>query len=158
MTSNTAFRSSIWLRLLPWFLLLLVSLPVLELLATIWLVKQIGWWVLAWYIASAAVGVLILKSWRLSVAFALFDGARQGGVPLGRLFWVLRSLLAALLFIFPGPISDVLGILLILPWPGHNATLGPRNAEDIIEGEFVRMDEHATAQAPLDSPRLPRDQ
>ncbi|MBV8467060.1 MAG: FxsA family protein [Burkholderiales bacterium] len=125
----------------------------LELLATIWLAKLIGWWVLAWYIASAAIGVLILKGWRLSVALALLDGARQGGIPLGRLFWVLRSLLAALLFIFPGPISDVLGILLILPWPGHNATLGPRNAEDIIEGEFVRADEPH-----LDQPRLPSDQ
>ncbi|WP_374357712.1 FxsA family protein, partial [Chitinimonas sp.] len=121
--------------------------------------------VLAWYGSSAAVGLLILKSWRLTAAWALLDSVRSGELPLGRLFWVIRSLIAALLFVFPGPVSDVLGLLLILPWPGHGKTFGvadgvaaamratrarPGKADDgVIEGEFQEVDESR--------PSLPKD-
>ncbi len=130
-------------RLLPWLGLLLLSLPALELLATVWLAHLIGWWVLVWYLLSAGVGIAILKSWRFSVAMAVLGGARRGEVPLGRLFWVARSMIAALLFIVPGPITDVIGILMILPWPGHRASLGATAAagEGVIEGEYVQVDE-----------------
>ncbi|QDQ25899.1 hypothetical protein FNU76_05780 [Chitinimonas arctica] len=106
------------IRLLPFLGLLLLGLPLMELSASIWLAKYIGWWLAFWLFASAMIGVGILKSWRFTTAWALVDSMRSGEVPLGRLFWVARSLVAALLFIFPGPVSDVFALLLLLPWPG----------------------------------------
>lgn len=141
------------LRLLPFIGILLLALPVLELASSIWLAGQIGWWLLAWLLASALLGISILKSWRLATAWAVLDSVRSGEVPLGRLFWVARTLVAALLFIFPGPVSDVLGLILMLPWPGvgklkiNPATHQPE-ASDVYEGEFQRVDETA--------PGLPR--
>jgi UPF0716 protein FxsA len=140
------------LRLLPWFLVLLLSLPLIEIGSTIWLANEIGWWVLAWYGASALVGIALLRSWRWAAAWALIDSARQGELPFGRLFWVARSFLAGLLFIFPGPVSDLLGLVLVLPWPNRWFGLDGGDASSrrgaapgadggVIEGEFVRVEE-----------------
>jgi UPF0716 protein FxsA len=121
------------------------------------------------------VGIALLKSWRFTAAWALLDSARKGELPLGRLFWVIRSLIAALLFIFPGPVSDVLGLLLILPWPGHRTSYGvgdgiaaamragaarsgggggTAGTDGAIEGEFQRVDDIA-GQLPRGSDRPP---
>ncbi|GAB3244140.1 FxsA family protein [Chitinimonas naiadis] len=139
------------LRLLPLFGLLLLSLPLMELAASVWLAQYIGWWLAFWLFASALVGIGILKSWRFATAWALVDSLRNGEVPLGRLFWVARTLVAALLFVFPGPISDVLGLILMLPWPGGRnvrfASATPAQ-DGVYEGEFNRVDEPA--------PSLPR--
>lgn len=148
-------------RLLPWFGLLLLSLPLLELFASIWLAQYIGWWLVFWMFASALIGIGILKSWRFTTAWALVDSLRSGEVPLGRLFWVARSLVAALLFIFPGPVSDVLGLILILPWPGGSklrfGTSAPVQQEyGVYEGEFNRVEEDAPVlPAPGNEPRRP---
>jgi UPF0716 protein FxsA len=135
--------------------------------ATVWLAHLIGWWVLAWYLASAVVGIVLLKSWRLTAAWALLDSVRRGELPLGRLFWVIRSLLAALLFIFPGPVSDLLGLVLILPWPGHSTSFGVGDGiaaamragaqraappEEVFEGEYQRVDDPV---APLPDKTIP---
>jgi len=127
------------MRLLPILGLSLLALPFVELAATLWLIHLIGWWVLPLYAVGALIGIGILRSWRFSVAWALLDSLRQGEVPLGRLFWVARSLLAGILFIIPGPVTDVIGLILILPWPGHNRTLGTRTDEGVIDGEFTRV-------------------
>ncbi|HEY9103203.1 FxsA family protein [Chitinimonas sp.] len=147
-------------RLLPWFGLLLLSLPLLELLASIWLAQYIGWWLVFWLFASALVGIGILKSWRFATAWALVDSLRSGEVPLGRLFWVARTLVAALLFIFPGPISDVLGLILILPWPGggklrFGTEAAPQQEHGVYEGEFNRVDDAPGLPAGSSDPQGP---
>ncbi|MGQ5524271.1 FxsA family protein [Chitinimonas sp. PSY-7] len=135
-----------FIRLLPWLGGFLLALPLMELMASIWLAGEIGWWLAFWLFASALIGLGILKSWRFTTAWALVDTVRAGELPLGRLFWVARTLIAALLFIFPGPISDVIGLLLILPWPGGKTVrFGPDSAstaaDGIYEGEFSRVEE-----------------
>lgn len=135
-----------FIRLLPFLGLSLLALPLLELFASIWLAGQIGWWLAFWLFASAFIGIGILKSWRFATAWALVDSLRAGEVPMGRLFWVARSLLAALLFIFPGPISDVIGLVLILPWPGGKTVrFEQRSAsapqDGVYEGEYSRVEE-----------------
>lgn len=138
------------LRFLPFALLLLLCLPMLEIAASIWLAHLIGWYLLLWLLASAAVGVLLLKSWRLTSAWALMGSLQRGEVPISRLFWVARSLVAGLLFIFPGPVSDVFALLLLLPWPagktirfdGQGSTQ-QNPGDEILEGEFQRVDDIA---------------
>lgn len=146
-----------FIRLLPLIGVSLLALPLLELTASIWLAGQIGWWLAFWLFASALVGVGILKSWRFATAWALVDSLRAGEVPLGRLFWVARTLVAALLFIFPGPLSDVVGLLLVLPWPGGRTVRfeqagQPPAQEGVYEGEFSRVDESARPLPPESRP------
>lgn len=141
------------LRLLPWIIFGLLCLPIADIVASIWLAQYIGWWLFVWLLASATVGVFILKTWRFAAAYALVGSMRSGELPVGKLFWVGRTFVAGLLFIFPGPISDVLACLLILPWPGHHniASNGARR-EGVIEGEFQRVDPLATPLTALPEP------
>lgn len=138
------------LRFLPWIALGLLCLPAADILGMVWLWQHIGGWLLLWLATSTFVGVVILKNWRIAAAWALLDGLRNGAVPLGRIFWFGRSLLAALLLIFPGPVSDVFAILLLLPWPGHNKTLGGwrSDQEPIIDAQFSRVPNAETPALP----------
>jgi len=135
------------LRLLPWIAFGLLCLPVADVIASIWLAQYIGWWLFVWLLASAAIGVFILKTWRFAAAWALLESMRNNALPIGKLFWVGRTFVAGLLFIFPGPISDVLACLLILPWPGHGSVANSKAAprEGVIEGEFQRVEPVAAA-------------
>lgn len=130
------------LRLLPWIIFGLLCLPVADIVASIWLAQYIGWWLFVWLLASAAIGVFILKTWRFAAGWALLESMRSDALPIGKLFWVGRTFVAGLLFIFPGPISDVLACLLILPWPGHGSVAGSAGVarEGVIEGEFRHVD------------------
>ncbi len=118
---------------------------------------------LVWLALSGVAGLLVLKSWRAATAWAVVDSIKSGEVPIRRLFWVARTLVAALLFVFPGPVSDVLGLILILPvWPSPKGFAMPgmagmgasRPANDgVFEGEFSRVDEIAGALPPGKDPR-----
>lgn len=146
-------------RILPFAALLLLCLPLLEIGASIWLAHYIGWYMLLWLVVSVLLGIGLLKSWRITTAWAVLGSLRNGEVPLSRLFWVGRSLLAALLFIFPGPVSDLLAIILLLPWPGgktirfDGSSPEPQaQTEDVLEGEYQRVDE-ISGHLPQGKPR-----
>lgn len=126
-------------RFLPWLLFALLCLPLADLVAAFWLTEQIGWWTALWLLGAAAAGFAILKNWRAAAAWAVVGSLRDGSAPFRRMFFVARSLVAALLLIFPGPVSDVLALLLLLPWPAPaEPAAAPRDG--VIEGEFVRIE------------------
>lgn len=145
-------------RWLPWVLFAVLAVPMADLLSLVWLFRAYGAWALGLPLAAAAFGIFILKTWRLTAAWALLDHLRAGQLPLGRLFWIGRTLVAAVLFIFPGIFSDLLGIILILPWPGHRTHYAPPKdapKDDVLEGEFTRASPSSSTQAGI--PRLPPD-
>lgn len=52
-----------------------------------------------------------------------------------------RTVMAGLLLIFPGVVSDFLAlILLLLPYP--KATMPPAANDDVIDGEWTQVNEH----------------
>ncbi|MFC4161469.1 FxsA family protein [Chitinimonas lacunae] len=136
-------------RFLPWIIFALLCLPLADLLSAFWLARQIGWWTALWLIAAAVLGFTILKNWRAATAWAVVGSLRDGSAPFRRMFWVARSLVAALLLIFPGALSDLMALVLLLPWPSPSDNLPPRPNDQVIEGEFVRVE-----PAQVEPPRL----
>ena len=109
-----------------------------------------GGWVLAWLIFAFIAGVVLIKEARFSLMTRLAGALSQGQFSLAAFIDSFRTVLAGLLLIFPGIISDVMAlILLLLPIrepaferatmrPGRNSH-GPRfRADGVIEGEFRR--------------------
>ena len=100
-------------------LLFIAWLPVIELLLLIAMAALFGFWfTLAWIIGTAVLGVYLLKRVR----------RRLGAVPGGAAGWrmspplqaaempgVLASWLGAVLLILPGPLTDLVGFLLVIP-------------------------------------------
>jgi len=119
-------------------LLAVLAFPVLEAWVLFRLGERFGWWVVAWLIAAAVIGLLLIRLEKLVWAIRIAGSLRESRSPLAALLASVRSVLVGVLLIFPGVVSDVLALLLWI-WPLPKGTpLGPR--ADAIEGEFRRED------------------
>jgi len=113
-------------------LFILLSFPILDLMVTLRFARWTGVPALIWLLASAAVGTLLLRHERGGFR-ARTLGALRGDQPLMRgLVDSGRKVLAAMLFILPGILSDLLAVaLLLLP-----INLGRRLATQVTGGGF----------------------
>ena len=128
---------------------LIALLPVIEILLLIGMGSLLGFWfTLAWIIGTAAVGVYLLR--RMRGAFQIgrpLDAVGQSAAtdPLG----VFATWVGAILLILPGPLTDLLGLVLVLPWlrkltfgiwmaKNLHTIVTKRNARgQVYEGEIV---------------------
>lgn len=126
---------------LKWMVVLALSFPLLEALGIFWIASVIGWWVIVWLAVAGLAGLTLIRFERTAWSLRLLSTLRSGG-PLGAaLFASGRVLVAGVLLLFPGIISDIIAvILLLLPGTRFNRPAAvPRAANDeILEGEFRR--------------------
>lgn len=124
-------------------LLILLGFPALEIYLLAKLAGVFGWWLLLWLLAAAAWGGRLVGEAGATVPLRLFAALQSGHSLSLALLLSFRTVLAGLLLIFPGVVSDFLAlILLLLPQP--KAPRRPPAAEDdsVIEGDWRRVDEH----------------
>ena len=125
-------------------LLLIVALlgfPFLEAVVLVRLSESLGWWVLAWVVFAAVAGMALIKEARFAMVARLAAGLAQGRFPVVALTDSARLVLAGLLLVFPGVVSDLIAItLLLLPRPRVAADPAMQRASHgtLIEGEFRR--------------------
>jgi UPF0716 protein FxsA len=115
-----------------------------------------GVWVLAWLVFAAIAGVVLIKQARFSLVSRLALALSQGQFSISALVDSFRTVIAGLLLIFPGFISDVMALASLLipirepafarggvsrpqarPTPTRPCTAGSGN-QSVIEGEFRR--------------------
>jgi UPF0716 protein FxsA len=125
-------------------LLLIVALlgfPFLEAVVLVRLSQSLGWWVLAWMVLAALAGMALIKEARFAMVARLAAGLAQGRFPIVALTDSARTVLAGLLLIFPGVVSDLIALtLLLIPGPRVAAEPKVRRTPHgtLIEGEFRR--------------------
>ena len=120
---------------------ILLGFPLLEALVLLRLTEKMGWWVLAWVVLAACAGMALIKEARFALVARLAAGFAQGNFAIGALTDSARTVLAGLLLIFPGVVSDLIALtLLLLPGPrAVNESVARRNSHGtLIEGEFRR--------------------
>lgn len=126
----------------------ILGFPVLEAWVLFRLGDVIGMWVLVWLVASAVAGVLLIRFEKLAWALRVANQLRRQGSPFTALLTSARTLIAGILLIFPGVVSDLLA-LIVLVWPLPKGKVpGAGTNQGVIEGEYRREDG-------ID--RLPRD-
>lgn len=125
----------------------LMGLPLLEGALLYSLGQGHGLWVLAWLVFAAAAGVVLIKQARFSLVTRLGSALARGEFSLAAIIDSFRTVLAGLLLIFPGIITDVAAMLLLLlpiREPAHAnargsaAAIPTPGAGGVIEGEFRR--------------------
>ncbi len=120
---------------------ILLGFPLLETVVLVRLSHALGWWVLAWVVLSACAGMALIKEARFALVARLAAGLAEGQFSIQALTHSARTVLAGLLLIFPGVVSDFIAItLLLLPGPhavAEGAARRPGRGQ-IIEGEFRR--------------------
>jgi len=120
---------------------ILLGFPLLEAVVLVRLSETMGWWVLAWMILAAVAGMALIKEARLSLVARLATGFTQGSFAIGALTDSARTVLAGILLIFPGVVSDLIALTLLL-WPGPRFVVEPVSRRErpgtSIEGDFRR--------------------
>jgi UPF0716 protein FxsA len=100
-----------------------------------------GWWVVAWCTLAACAGMALIKEARFALVARLAAALAEGRFNIAALVESARTVLAGLLLIFPGVVSDFLALaLLFLPIPRPAVERAPSRAPTgtIIDGEFRR--------------------
>ena len=133
---------------------LVLGLPVAEGFALASLARSWGWWLLVYLAAAAIAGVLLLRLERVVFGLRIVWAMQRGGSPIRALLGAAKTVIAGILLIFPGVITDVLAVLvLLIPVPKHVVDspppgtgpgaypgTGPGSSDGAIEGEFRRED------------------
>ncbi|WP_373974582.1 FxsA family protein [Chitinibacter sp. SCUT-21] len=122
-----------------------LAYPFIEIMSLIWLSDAIGTFpMLLVVLLSFGLGVMMLRHQRLGIGLTLMNDLRSGRLGLHSLFSVARYYIAAVLFIIPGLLGDVIGLILLLPWgksaPAVSPTGGMPPQDGVIDGEFRRVD------------------
>lgn len=138
-------------------LAILIGFPVAEAALLVAVGEGHALWVVAWLVMAAIIGVVLIKEARFALVSRLASSLAQGRFSLSALIDSGRTVLAGLLLIFPGLMSDVMALLLLL-LPvrtrevelqtvaafGHDSHFGGGAHADfagrpgVIEGEFHR--------------------
>ena len=120
---------------------ILLGFPLLEAVVLVRLSETLGWWVLAWVVLAACAGMALIKEARFALVARLAAGLAHGQFNIGALTDSARTVLAGLLLVFPGVVSDLIALtLLLLPGPRAvpETVARARRHGTLIEGEFRR--------------------
>lgn len=154
--------------------LLMVVLPFIlfvfaEITVLIAISKAIGWWTLPLMLASTVLGgYLLQREWRKAWQ-GLSDSLKTGSLPPGRTADAVLVLVGGILLIMPGFITDVVGLLLLLPftrpmlrsalgwWAGRALQKAERKSGGpvVIKGEVVEEPPTSLIPGIIEPPRAP---
>lgn len=118
------------------FLFVVLIFPALEIYTLFAVADVIGWWLLLWLLSSALIGWVLIKEESMAVFGKLAMTMHSGQSPFAAIWDSGRTMLAGLLLIIPGVLSDVVALVLLL-LPNKAGSISPRSANDegVIEGE-----------------------
>ncbi len=121
-------------------LAILLGFPVLEIVVLVRLGESHGWWVLAWVVLAACAGAALIKEARFALIARLAAALAEGRYPIAALIASARTVVAGFFLIFPGVVSDLIALtLLLLPGPrSQPEPVRVRAGGTIIDGEFRR--------------------
>jgi UPF0716 protein FxsA len=130
---------------------ILLAFPVMEIWLLVELGDRYGWWLALYLVLMAILGWRLILDEKLLMLGRMMQSLGEGGTPTKAIFGSAKNLMAGILLILPGVISDAIAVLLLLMptpkpafvpcgTPGQGGT-GTRAAnDDVIEGEFRRED------------------
>jgi UPF0716 protein FxsA len=130
---------------------ILLAFPVMEIWLLVELGARYGWWLALYLVLMAVLGWRLILDEKLLMLGRMMQSLSEGGTPARAIFGSAKNLMAGILLILPGIVSDAIAVLLLLMpapkpafvsrgTPGHGGA-GDRAAnDDVIEGEFRRED------------------
>lgn len=96
--------------------LLLLALPVAEIWILINLAHQYGWWVLVYLVVIGWLGLQLIREEKLLFSGRMMHSMMQGGNPIKAMLGSARNMIAGVLLMIPGVITDLIAVgLLLIP-------------------------------------------
>ena len=142
--------------------LILLAFPFAELFLLISLADEYGWWLLLYLVVIAYLGLQLIRGEKLVLTAKMMQSMAAGGNPVKTMLGSARNMVAGVLFIIPGVITDIIGVILLLvpiskqipnpttksyeqtfqqshQQPYQQAPNTRAANDDVIEGEFVEI-------------------
>lgn len=130
--------------------LILLGFPILEIWLMIELFDEYGWAFFAYLVLVGFFGVRLLKDEKVMMFGRMAQTLQTGQTPIKALMSSFKNMVAGVLLVIPGVITDAIAVVLLL-LPSVKVAQNPSQAtrgaaasaanDDIIEGEFTREDE-----------------
>jgi UPF0716 protein FxsA len=133
--------------------LILLAFPIAEIWLLIELADQYGWLLLLYLVAIGWLGLRLIREEKSSFSVRMMQNMATGGNPAKAIFGSARNIIAGVLLMLPGVITDIIAVsLLLIPIRNTQALndqpsndqfrQSPHQAanDDVIEGEFRRED------------------
>ena len=144
--------------------IILLAFPFAEVFVLVKLGQAYGWWLLVYLVAITYLGLQLIRGEKLLISAKMMQSLSAGGNPIKTMLGSARNMVAGVLLIIPGIITDAIAvILLLIPFSKQNGKPnldGTTNQhvpnqqpfnykstqaanDDVIEGEFVEIKEQA---------------
>lgn len=133
--------------------LILLAFPIAEIWLLIELADRYGWLLLLYLVGIGWLGLRLIREEKSSFSVRMMQNMASGGNPVKAIFGSARNIIAGVLLMLPGVITDIIAVSLLLIPIRNTQTLNdqtlndqfresPHQAanDDVIEGEFRRED------------------
>ena len=139
--------------------LILLAFPFAEIFLLVDLAHRIGWWLLLYLVVVGLLGLQLIQGEKLLLSAKMMQSVASGGNPIKTMLGSARNMVAGVLLIIPGVLSDVIAvILLLIPIKnshGKATPIGTTNQQqsnssyqrapaandEVIEGEYTRVND-----------------
>ena len=93
---------------------ILLAFPIAEIFLLIQLGQAYGWWLLIYLVVIGFLGLQLIRGEKLLVITKMMQSVSAGENPVKTLLGSARNMLAGVLLIIPGVITDLIAVILIL--------------------------------------------
>ena len=136
--------------------LILLAFPFVEIFLLVNLSHRYGWWLLLYLVVVGVLGLQLIKGEKLLMSAKMMQSLTAGGNPIKTMLGSARNMVAGVLLMVPGVISDIIAvILLLIPISKQSSKPNPTGAtntqqpyertkaanDDVIEGEFTHVND-----------------
>ena len=133
--------------------LILLAFPFAEIFLLVELAHRYGWWLLVYLVVIGYLGLQLIRGEKLLMPAKMMQSLSAGGNPVKTMLGSARNMVAGVLLIIPGVMTDMIAVvLLLIPFgkPNLNATTNTQYQQssyekaandDVIEGEYTKIDE-----------------
>jgi UPF0716 protein FxsA len=142
------------------FIIILLAFPVAEIYLLITLGQRYGWWLILYLVLVTYLGIQLIRGEKQLMSAKVMQSLKAGGNPIKTIMGSARNMVAGVLLVIPGVMTDVIAVILLLipiqqpkvsPNAGsyqtdasgfeanfNNANTRPAN-DDVIEGEYEEI-------------------
>jgi len=136
-----SFKDNTSMRLI--IMLALLAFPIAEIWILFSLAQHYGWWILLYLVVIAMLGLQLIRDEKLLFSGRVMQNLGQVGNPMKAMFGSARNIIAGVLLIIPGVMTDFIAVVLLLISVNKDAIKSAKHTQkaandDVIEGEFRR--------------------
>jgi len=140
--------------------LILLAFPIAEIFLLVELGQRYGWWLLLYLVVIGYLGLQLIRGEKSLISAKMTQSLSAGGNPIKAMLGSARNMVAGVLLLIPGVITDMIAVILLLipiqqPKVSVSGQAGNQTNyetsynnnnkqaanDDVIEGEYVEIKE-----------------